>query len=78
MSLRGTRTTRAALHVSALLRCLLPHGRHEVLDGLPHMAPLTHPAPVNDRLLRFLHFDVPCRALRAAPARQVEPAETSA
>lgn len=68
LCLRGSRTTMAALHVTALLRCLLPHGRHEVLDGLAHMAPLTHPRPVNERLLRFLHFDVPCRALPEAPA----------
>jgi pimeloyl-ACP methyl ester carboxylesterase len=77
LCLRGSRTTLAALHVSALLRCLLPQGRHEVLDGLSHMAPLTHPLAVNERLLRFLHFDTPCRAPRVAPFPADAPAETA-
>ena len=60
LCLHGTRSTSAALQMAALLRTLLPHGRHEALEGLGHMAPLTHALPVNDRLMRFLNVDVPC------------------
>lgn len=77
LCLHGARTTRSMLHVAALLRCLLPHARHEALDGLPHMGPLSHPAPVNERLLRFLHFDVPCRAPHPAPAAADDPCESA-
>lgn len=60
LCLHGTRSTSAALQMAALLRTLLPHGRHEALEGLGHMAPITHALAVNDRLMRFLNVDVPC------------------
>lgn len=60
LCLHGTRSTSAALQMAALLRALLPHGRHEALEGLGHMAPVTHALAVNDRLMRFLNVDVPC------------------
>jgi pimeloyl-ACP methyl ester carboxylesterase len=60
LCLHGTRSTSAALQMAALLRTLLPHGRHEALEGLGHMAPVTHALAVNDRLMRFLNVDVPC------------------
>ena len=67
LCLHGTRTTSAALQMAALLRTLLPHGRHEALEGLGHMGPMTHALPVNDRLMRFLNVDVPCWRV---PAKQ--------
>jgi pimeloyl-ACP methyl ester carboxylesterase len=60
LCLHGTRTTAAALQMARLLRDLLPQARHEALEGLGHMAPLTHALPVNDRLMRFLNAEVPC------------------
>jgi pimeloyl-ACP methyl ester carboxylesterase len=68
LCLHGTRSTSAAQQVAALLRTLLPHGRHEALEGLGHMAPLTHALAVNDRLMRFLNVDVPCWHLPAQRA----------
>jgi pimeloyl-ACP methyl ester carboxylesterase len=68
LCLHGTRSTSAAQQVAALLQNLLPHGRHEALEGLGHMAPLTHALAVNDRLMRFLNVDVPCWRLPAQRA----------
>jgi pimeloyl-ACP methyl ester carboxylesterase len=60
LCLHGTRTTSAALQMATLLKTLLPHGRHEALEGLGHMAPVSDALAVNDRLMRFLKVDVPC------------------
>jgi pimeloyl-ACP methyl ester carboxylesterase len=68
LCLHGTRSTSAALQVAALLRTLLPQGRHEALEGLGHMAPITHALAVNDRLMRFLNVDVPCWRMPAGRA----------
>ncbi len=68
LCLHGTRSTSAALQMAALLRALLPHGRHEALEGLGHMAPITHALAVNDRLMRFLNVDLPCWRLPAGRA----------
>ena len=68
LCLHGTRSTSAALQMAALLRSLLPHGRHEALEGLGHMAPVTDALAVNDRLMRFLNVDVPCWRLPAGQA----------
>ncbi len=54
LCLHGTRSTPVALAIAALLRALLPAGRHEALAGLGHMAPITDAPVVNARLLRFL------------------------
>jgi pimeloyl-ACP methyl ester carboxylesterase len=68
LCLHGTRSTSAALQMMALLRTLLPHGRHESLEGLGHMAPVTHALATNDRLMRFLNVDVPCWRVPAGRA----------
>ena len=68
LCLHGTRSTSAALQMADLLRTLLPHGRHEALEGLGHMAPITHALAVNDRLMRFLNLDVPCWRMPAGRA----------
>ena len=60
LCLHGTRSTSAALQMAALLHTLLPQGRHEAVEALGHMAPITHALAINDRLMRFLNVDVPC------------------
>lgn len=68
LCLHGTRSTRAAAALAALLREQLPEARHEALTGLGHMGPLTDAARVNERLLRFLRAEVPGWQLPAASA----------
>jgi pimeloyl-ACP methyl ester carboxylesterase len=53
LCLTGSRSTAAARRIGALLRALLPTQQHETLPGLSHMGPITHPALVNEHLLRF-------------------------
>ena len=67
LCLHGTRSTPVAIAIAALLRTLLPAGRHEALAGLGHMAPLVDAPVVNTRLLRFLHANA-ARAAAALPA----------
>jgi len=57
LCLHGTRSTGAARQMATLLQALLPQGRHEALDGLGHMAPVTHALGVNHRLIRFLNVE---------------------
>lgn len=60
LCLHGTRTTAAALQMAALLKALLPQGsRHEALEGLGHMAPVTHSLPITARLVQFLTEEAP-------------------
>ena len=54
LCLSGGRSTPAAVRIAALLRDLLPKATHEVMDGLGHLGPITHPTIVNARVLRFL------------------------
>lgn len=54
LCLTGARTTAAAQRICALLRARWPAARHETLDGLGHMGPITHPDMVNARIMRFL------------------------
>ncbi|MFO1271213.1 MAG: alpha/beta hydrolase [Rubrivivax sp.] len=68
LCLHGTRSTRAAIVLAALLRELLPEARHEALTGLGHMGPLTDAARVNERLLRFWRADIPGWQLPARTA----------
>lgn len=59
LCLHGTRSTCAARQMAMLLESLLPQGRHEALEGLGHMAPVTHGLGVNHRLIRFLNVERP-------------------
>lgn len=54
LCLAGDRSTAAALRIASLLRTLLPQACHELIPGVGHMGPITHPALINERLLRFL------------------------
>jgi pimeloyl-ACP methyl ester carboxylesterase len=58
--LRAKETTPAARAVVELLHRVLP--RHELVEiaGAGHMAPLTHPQPVNRAILRHLELHTPC------------------
>lgn len=55
LCLHGTRSTLAARQMAALLKTLLPQGRHEALEDLGHMAPVTQALGVNHRLIHFLN-----------------------
>lgn len=60
LCLHGTRSTTAALKMAALLQTLLPAtARHEALEGLGHLAPITYPLPITARLMQFLTREVP-------------------
>jgi pimeloyl-ACP methyl ester carboxylesterase len=50
----GGQTTASAMGVSARLMRVLPQTEHCVFDGLGHMGPITHPAPVNEAIAAFL------------------------
>lgn len=52
--MRGTRTTASARAVSRILEQVLPAVRVVEFEGLGHMGPVTHPAPVNEAIRRFL------------------------
>ena len=50
----GTASTAAARAVARLVGGVLPRVRVEAVEGLGHMAPVTHPAEINKRIERFL------------------------
>ena len=52
--LRGSDTTASARGVFERLATLLPHAERTVLEGVGHMAPVTHPDVVNEAIARFL------------------------
>lgn len=59
LCLHGTRSTCSARQMAMLLESLLPQARHEALEGLGHMAPVTHALGVNHRLVRFMNVERP-------------------
>jgi len=50
----GTSSTAAARAVARLVGGVLPRVRIEEVEGMGHMAPVTHPREVNSRIERFL------------------------
>ena len=52
--LTGTASTAAARGVARLLAGVLPRVRVEEIEGLGHMAPVTHPGEINPRIEQFL------------------------
>jgi pimeloyl-ACP methyl ester carboxylesterase len=50
----GTASTAAARAVARLVGGVLPRVQVEEMEGLGHMAPVTHPGEVNPRIERFL------------------------
>lgn len=54
LCLTGAASPRSSLSVAELLTDALPKARRVDLPGLGHMAPVTHPDPVNAEIERFL------------------------
>jgi pimeloyl-ACP methyl ester carboxylesterase len=50
----GTGSTTPALAVARLVTAALPHVFRETIEGVGHMAPVTHPGTVNPLIERFL------------------------
>lgn len=50
----GTSSTAAARAVARLVGGVLPRVRVEEIEGMGHMAPVTHPGAINARIERFL------------------------
>jgi len=57
--LTGTKSKASARAVARLLTAVLPRVRVEEIDGVGHMAPLTHPDRVNPLIERFLEATQP-------------------
>jgi pimeloyl-ACP methyl ester carboxylesterase len=53
--LLGSRSPLSSRAVATRLRTLLPRVEYVELEGLGHMAPVTHPEAVNTHIARFLH-----------------------
>ena len=49
--------------LAELLRHAFPHARHDVLQGMGHMGPITHASDVNRRIVDFLHAHAPPRSV---------------
>lgn len=57
--LTGTKSKASARAVARLLTAVLPRVRVEEIEGVGHMAPLTHPDKVNPLIERFLEATQP-------------------
>lgn len=60
--LTGTHSKAPALAVAQLLTKVLPRVRVEEIEGVGHMAPVTHPERINPLIERFLEATQPPRA----------------
>jgi len=69
LCMTGARTRAVTRRISELLRYALPDARHVVLDGMGHMAPVTHAAAVVDCIAGFLD-ELPQYSLLPAPLLQ--------
>ena len=61
----GADTVAATRRLAELLRVALPGARHELLQGMRHMGPVTHAPEVNGRIAGFLRTHAPSGATRA-------------
>jgi pimeloyl-ACP methyl ester carboxylesterase len=57
--LSGTQSKASALAVARLVTAVLPRVRIEEIEGVGHMAPVTHPDKVNSLIERFLEATQP-------------------
>jgi pimeloyl-ACP methyl ester carboxylesterase len=55
----GTVSKASALAVARLVSAVLPRVRIEEIEGVGHMAPVTHPDTVNPLIERFLEATQP-------------------
>ena len=60
--LSGTKSKASALAVARLVTAVLPRVRIEEIEGVGHMAPVTHPDTVNPLIERFLEATQPLLA----------------
>jgi pimeloyl-ACP methyl ester carboxylesterase len=60
--LSGTASKASTLAVAQLLTKVLPRVRVEEIDGVGHMAPVTHPEQINPLIERFVEATQPTRA----------------
>lgn len=51
----GEHTVAVTRRLAELLRLVLPHAHHEVLQAMGHMGPITHAAEVNRSIVGFLN-----------------------
>ena len=68
--LTGTESKASARAVARLLTTVLPQARPVDLEGVGHMAPVTHPERVGPLIERFLEAVQPAPAVDAARARR--------
>ena len=54
LCMTGARSPRSSLSVAELLMRTLPNAQRVAFPGFGHMAPVTHPDPVNEEIERFL------------------------
>jgi len=69
--LTGTKSTASARAVARLVAAVLPRARVEEIDGVGHMAPVTHPDRVNPLIERFLEATQPPLAGDAPEAARI-------
>jgi pimeloyl-ACP methyl ester carboxylesterase len=55
MFVSGARTVAVTRRIAELLRLSVPHAKHEVLQAMGHMGPITHATEFNRRVVEFLH-----------------------
>jgi pimeloyl-ACP methyl ester carboxylesterase len=68
--LTGTKSKAPALAVARLMTAALPRVRIEEIEGVGHMAPVTHPETVNPLIERFLEATQPPLAVRRQERRR--------
>lgn len=54
LCMTGGKSPRSSLSVAEMLMGILPNAQRVAFPGLGHMAPVTHPEPVNTEIERFL------------------------
>lgn len=55
--IEGTRSPRVVSEILDVIEARLPRAERVRIDGAGHMAPVTHPGPVSDAVLRFLEAE---------------------
>jgi pimeloyl-ACP methyl ester carboxylesterase len=70
--LTGAQTAAATSRIAEILRYAVPRARHDVLPGMGHMGPLTHPAEVNRRIAAFLDTQLASDSIHEPSTRRRE------
>lgn len=64
--LHGEGTRASTRRIAQLLRAVLPQARHEALNGVGHLGPMTHAAEVNACIQGFIERRLPAMPLQLA------------